>query len=243
MILDQPPIDDEIIDKFKPKRNWQYWFNNIFRSVDAHNALVNSHLALNPDFHWSRTKGNTPTVADGEVVEQWNVISNGMTFSATPTYYTNTTFSSQTGSARYINLAITSANSSDFIFKQKIAKGVSSLQNKDMTFSLGIKNNDSNPIDGLFYVGFDLDNNGTDDYTTTSKKFSIKSGMQNLNLQLRCPKIASENYNNQITFALKLNNLINSSNIDLFYIKPEISGYKTPAYVDHTIEKLRIDNR
>jgi hypothetical protein len=243
MMLDQPPIRDAMVGEEKPQRNWEYWFNAVFRSVNDYGALLNTHLVLNPDFHWSRVTANTPLTADGSFVEEWNVKSNSMGFIATPTFYTSTTDSSLTGSDRFVNFAINTPNTGEFKIYQTISKGLSALQNRTITFSASMKNNVAQTLKAKFYVGFDPNNDGTDEYFGESKAFNLQQGFRNLYAQVKCPKITTDNQTNNITYALKLYDLSGTPNFNLYFMKPEVSGYQTPIYVDHTLEKLRIDNK
>lgn len=243
MTLDQPPSDDNIVENFKPKRSWQYWFNMLHRVVHSHENLVNSHLVLNPDFNWSRTTGNTPVTADGEFVEEWYVAAGGMGFTISPFDYSSTQYSSQSGSQRFINVNISSANSNEFHIYQRNKKGVSALQNKDVTFSFAAKSNTVGAIRAKFRIEFDLNNDGIADYSVESKGFTIEPGFNKKFITLRCPEIAAESSNNYILYALTLYSVVSNTNFDLFYIKPELTGYDSPLYVDHTLEKLRIDNK
>jgi hypothetical protein len=241
--IDQPPIRDDIVEGKSPNRTWLYWFNSLFRAINDQGALLNTHLLLNPDFHWSRTTGNTPLTADGSFVEQWNIKSNGMTFAATPTYYTSTTDSSLTGSDRFVNMAISSPNSNEFSIYQTQSKGLSLLQNKTLTFSASLRNNIATELKAKFYIGFDTNNDGIDEHNSESRIFTIPQGFKNLFVSVKTPKITTDNQTNNITYALKLQNLSGIPNFNLYYIKPELSGYQTSIYVDHTLEKLRIDNK
>lgn len=243
MSLDQPPIDDSIVEQFKPKRNWVYWFNALHRSSISRDSLINNHLVLNPDFHWSRTNGNNPTTSDGEFVEQWSVSSEGMGFIISPFDYSTTQFNSQSGSQRYVNIVINAANSNKFHIYQRQKQGVSLLQNKDVTFSFAAKSNTLGAIRAKFRIDFDLNNDGTSDYFAESKEFLIEEGFNKKFITLRCPQINDENPNNHIWYDLILSSVVSGTNFDLFFIKPELTGYNSPLYVDHTLEKLRIDNK
>lgn len=239
---DPAPVYDKIIDDEKDLTyKWQSWINSLRDNIDAHNYLVNEHVVLNPDFNWSRTKGSTPTVADGEFVEEWNVKANGMTFSITPTFYTSTTNGSNSGSERYVNVDITVINTNEFILYQSVPKMLSAFESKTMTFSSSIYNNGA-AFNVKFYVGFDMTGGGTDSYSAESRNIRIDSGYNEINAQFRTPAVATDNQTNVITLAMKLVNLTNVVDADVFFIKPEFSREPTPLYVNHTIEKLKIDN-
>ena len=241
--INLPPIHDSVLKHDnKPTKEWQSWFDDVLRTINNHGFLYNDHLTVNPDFNWSRTKGNTPTVADGEFVEKWNVKANGMTFSITPTYYTSTQDSSLTGSERYVNVNITTVNSSDFIIYQLIPKKLSKFQGRKITLSAYIKNNDSNKLKAKFYIGFDLTGGGTDTYSAESKAVFVNPDSNEIFATIQCPKIDTDNQTNVITIAIKLFDLANPVDVDVYYIKPEISDSSTMLHVEHPLEKYKIDN-
>jgi hypothetical protein len=241
MVIFPPPVNDAITQNDKLTRNWLSWFNSLFSNSNQ-NISANSYFILNPDFNWSRTKGNTPTIADGEFVEKWNVKANGMTFSITPTYYTSTTNSSFTGSERYVNVAISSVNSNDFVIYQTVPKILSLLQNKKATLSASIYNHNTITVIAKFYIGFDLTGGGTDSYSIESGIVELKSGINDIFATVSCPKISVDNQTNIITIAVKLVQLGSAVNLDMFFIKPEVGEEKTMFHVEHTLEKLKIDN-
>lgn len=239
----KPPIFDDVLTKENsPTANWLNWFNEAHRTFEAHNNLINDALVLNPDFNWSRTKGNTPTTADGEFVEKWDVISNGMTFSITPTYYTATENSSLTGSERYVNVAITAFNSSDFEIYQSIPKRIAKFQNREVTISFAANNNNNSKVQAKFYIGFDTNNDGIDEYSASSKTVFLENGFDNFFVTIKTPAIAIDNQNNTVRIMMKLINISSSVDLDLYYIKPEFSNVMTALHVDHTLEKIKIDN-
>jgi len=236
------PIKDGVLSENAPTQPWQAWLNTIGIKINNHATLTNDSLLINPDFHWSRTKGNTPTTTDGEFVEKWNVKANGMTFSITPTFYTNTTYSSYTGSDRYVNITINTVNSNEFIIYQTINKELSLFQNRKITISSFALNNVANSFKCKFYIGFDLTGGGTNTYSADGKSLTIANGENDIVSTLTCPKVSTDNQTNVVTIALKLYDLVNPVNFNLYYIKPEVSETKTDLYVNHILEKLIIDN-
>jgi hypothetical protein len=236
------PLYDRMVENNYTSTNWFPWFTTLHRNIQHLNTLPNNHLVLNPDFHWSRTKGNTPTVADGEFVEEWDVRSNGMTFSITPTFYTSTQPSSLTGSQRYVNVDITAVNSNEFEIYQQIANKISKFQNKKITFTALIDNKETFSFKIKFYVGFDTNDDGTDDVTAISKAVHINPGVQEVMVLVETPKITADNQANKINLKLLCFDLTSPIEFDLFFIKPEFSVITTNLLVDHTLEKVLIDN-
>lgn len=244
--VDEPPIYDGLLKSDlsnESTHEWQQWFNTLQDAVSSHNNLSNSALTLNPDFHWSRTVGNTPTTSDGEFVEKWNVTSNGSSFTITPTFYTSTTDNANTGSQRYVNVAIPTPGVNDFEIYQDFANKLSKYEDQQIAVSALIKNNNANRHNIKFYVGFDTNNDGTDEFSITSKVIRILDNQkESLTAVFNAPSIITDNQNNTVTLKLLLSDMSAAVDIDIFYIKFEFSDHFTPLIVDHIIEKVRIDN-
>ena len=226
----------------KPSQQWQAWFIDIFNSINNSRALSNDPVTINPDFHWSRTKGNTPTTTDGSFVEQWNVKGGGMTYVITPTNYSSTSSGAGTGSARYAHVSITTVNGNEFSIYQSLPNRLSKLQGKNVTISSSIKNNLPSSVKCYFYIGFDLTGGGTDSYSGKSKVIYLSNGDNNINATISCPDIGVDNQTNIVTAAIKFYDLSGPVNLDIFYVKPEVSDSPTALHVDHSLEKYKIDN-
>jgi len=237
-----PPIHDNVLENNKPTIEWKNWFDSILQSLNNNTSLYNDHLVRNPDFNWSRAKGNIPTTVDGPFVEEWYVKGNSMIFKITPTAYSSTQDSSLTGSERYVNISITSVNSNEFIIYQLLYKKLSKLQNKNITFSARVKNNTVNSVKAKFYVGFDMTSDGTDEFSASSGAVYINDDTRDIYSTVKMPKIPTDNLTNRVTIALKLFDLTNPVNLDLYYIKPEIADKPTMLHVEHPLERYQIDN-
>lgn len=244
--LSQPPVFNELTkDNGLVHIDWQTWLNQIYDAVDNHGFLSNDHLVLNPDFHWSRTVGNTPTIGNGMFVEQWSVDVGGMTSTVTPTFYTSTINNAATGSQRYVNFDITAITSNNYEIYQEISNKLNKFEGKPISFSALIKNNGAKSIKLKFHVGFDIDNNGTEDVITESKAIFINPNVNRAELisaTFFCPVESSDNQNNKVLIKIIIYDVTDPFEFDLYFIKPEFSKFITPLYVDQTLEKLKIDN-
>jgi len=241
--LEEPPIYDGVLKETgEYALNWQNWINSIHGKIRTHDFNVNNHIPLNPDFHWSRIHGETPIVGDGETVDKWFVKSNGNSFTLTPTFYTDNTYTSATGSAHYINLTIPSALIADFEIYQTLANEVSKFQNKDIVASVLLKNNTSVSADIKFYIGYDMDNSGTDDYWDETSAMKITQADSLVYVVIPTTQISTNNQNHTISMKLLFTESSAAIDFDLFFIKFELTDQFSGIYVDHTFEKLRIDN-
>ena len=246
LTISQPPVFNKLISGSDLVQvDWQTWVNQIYDAVDNHGFLPNDHVVLNPDFNWSRTKGNTPTVGNGEFVEEWDVDVGGMTSTVTPTFYTATLNNALTGSVRYVNFDVTAITSNNYEIYQTIDDKMNKFHNKPINFSALIKNNGAKTIKCKFHVGFDTNKDGTEDIVTESRAIfinpnSIKAEL--ITVTFLCPTESSDNQNNRVYIKFIVFDVTDPFEFDLYFIKPEFSKFTTPLYVDQTLEKLKIDN-
>lgn len=237
------PIQDNPLKtngEFGPR--WRDWLNSIHSFISTHSFLNNNSHTINPDFHWARVNGGAPRTTDGEFMDNWFVKSNGSTFTITPTIYTNSYPSSQTGSKHYANINITTPTANDFEIYQSLPNYTARFQNKEISTQSLIQNNGSNRFTLRYYVGFDTNNDGTDEHFTRGKGIYVKPGINELGSLLKLPKVDDNNQNTTITLKLLATELNNPVDFNLFHVKFEDSDMPTPLFVDHTLEKLKIDN-
>lgn len=242
-IFNLPPIQDNALkENGEFNVRWRDWLNSIHSFINTHTYLNNNSHTLNPDFHWARVNGGAPKSTDGEFMDQWFVKSNGSTFTITPTIYTDSYPSSQTGSKHYANVAITTPASNDFEIYQSFPNYTSRFQNKDISTHSLIRNNGSNRFNLRYYIGFDTDNDGTDEHFIRGKAVHVVPGINEIGNNFKVPEVADNNQNTTITLKLLATELTDPVNFDLFHAKFEDSDMTTPLFVDHTLEKLKIDN-
>ena len=244
--ISQPPVSNKLLkDDDLIQVDWQTWLNQVYDALDNNAYLPNNHLVLNPDFNWSRTVGNTPTIGNGEFVEEWNIDTGGMTSTVTPTFYTSTANNSSTGSQRYVNFDVSAITANEYQIYQEVPNKLNKFQGKPISFSALIKNNGSSSIKIKFHVGIDVDNNGTEDVITESKAMfpAINAGKaETISATFLCPTESTDNQNNKVFIKMIVYDVSGAFNFDLYFIKPEFSTFITPLYVDQTLEKLKIDN-
>lgn len=244
--ISQPPIFNKIIKEDNLVHvDWQTWLNQVYDVVDNHSYIPNDHVVLNPDFNWSRTVGNTPTVGNGEFVEEWNIDAGGMTSTVTPTFYTSTANNALSGSERYVNFSVTAINANEYVIFQEIDNKLNKFNGKPISFSALIKNNGSDSVKLKFHVGFDVNNDGTEDVISESKAIfaGINAGKAELlSSTILCPTEPTDNQNNKVIIKMIVYDVSSPFDFDLYFIKPEFSKFVTPLYVDQTLEKLKIDN-
>jgi len=244
--VSQPPVFNRLTgDNDLVHVDWQTWMNQMYSAVDNNGLIPNDHPVLNPDFNWSRTVGNTPTVGNGEFVEQWDVDVGGMTSTVTPTFYTSTFNNARTGSERYVNFNVTAVTANEYQIYQEALNELNKFEGKTITFSSLIKNNGSNSNKLKFHVGFYVNNDGTEDFITENRGIFVSPSTGRAELitsTFQCPLESTDNQNNNVLIKLIVFDATAAFDFDLYFIKPEFSKFATPLYVDQTLEKLKIDN-
>jgi hypothetical protein len=240
-VLSNAPSEPKIVDgDGKLTQTWQNWINDLKKHVFRSNSLKNDHNVLNPDFNHYGTTRST----DGEVCKPWQIKANGLTFTATPTAYTSTADNADTGSKQFINVDITAAAGQEFELFQKLTNQLSKYQKKSVTILAKVKNNGSFRLPIYFYIGVDTNNDGNDDFNSTSGRFFIEdNGIANtVTATFKVPEIAADNQNNKVTVRVSVGPISSPINFDILYVKDEFSDKPTVLQVDHTLEKIRIDN-
>lgn len=180
--------------------------------------------------------------ADGEFQDKWFAKSNGSTFKITPTVYTDSYPSSETGSKHYAHVEVTTPTSNDFEIYQKFPNYTTRFQNKNIAAHTIIKNNTSTRFKMRYYVGFDTNTDGTDEHFVRGKSSLLKEGINYLNDLLQTPEVASHNQNTLVTLKLLATDLTDPVDFNVYASKFEDGEKTTSLFVDHTLEKLKVDN-
>jgi len=233
-------------DNFIISPTYERFFNSIRVQLNDIVSRGFPTLTLNPDFNWARD-GITPvTQADGDNVafnEQWYVNgAAGNTYTITPTAYPNNSTNTPTGSKYFINVAISDLVNTLTLYNVNYNSDFNSaqqIQNQKIVFSSYIKNNTNDAIALQFGVQLE-------DLTTFSSK--IVNLLPGFNF-VAMPPIDIPDYsalslpgNAFAQLQLKfIPNSVTSANVDISYIKAEISSLATNLTVNHIEQKVLID--
>ena len=242
------PYQYELVDSSNGKLASQFeiFMTRVNENANQLMAVPSSALTLNPDFNFTRTKGTTPTTqADGddaEFVEQWNVVgaTGGNTYTITPTAYTLPA-ENLTGSKFFVNVNISAMpNAPIYFYNVNYSSDFDTAilyQRRQIALSMQINNNLSTQPLVRFRAVTDISNQ-----TTTGRALYIKPGLTNVGDTLDLPELdaASGDFTQ---LQLVIEDLGGpSADIDLKYIKAEIGSNSYNLGVNHTLEKLKIDN-
>jgi len=249
-----PAIIDSTIPALKNQNSqmtidpdWQKWFQQVNDRVNVNNYYGNPSVLLNSDFYWNRGVTSPVTQADGDGAyfsEKWQV------FGASSADYTITkeTFDGnspdQIGSTNYINVYIANYTSGSLYLyqRQSGAQFLRRYQQRVMNFSLQAFNNQNVSIRLLLEIYFYFD---TGHASYSQAVFFLEPGENEISSIINTEFIGSNSVGASpyVDFRLNivgLNN--NTADFDLIYLKTEIADQPTILYVDHALEKTRIDN-
>lgn len=226
---------------------WQKWFQNVHNITSATNYYGYPSVCLNSDFYWNTAIANPVTQAAGDGAffsEKWQVQGAAVaTYTLTRTTFTGND-ADQTGSTVYVNVAVTAWTGAAFYFYQRQAGAqfLRRYQGRNLFLSAKIRNNNSESIQMIFDVFFYYD---TSSASFLSKELTIHSGENYLSSLIKPDMLTGLTIGGApyVEFRLKFVTLPSSvADIDMIYIKAEMADYPTPLYVDHALERPRIDN-
>lgn len=201
-------------------------------------------VLLNSDFNFLSTAGTTPTTqADGdnfEFIKQWDVVgATAANYTIAPTAYPNNS-SIKTGSKYFLHLAVTSFNGDPFYFYQRQLNTVRKYQNRPMTYSIYINNNQSETVAVRcsIYSYFD-----TGDQLQEGGALYLKPGMNDLTSTINTISIKDKTIgaNDYTEFRLNFIDLNSgTADLDIYWVKCEFGKTATPLNVDHYAEEARL---
>ncbi|RTL14558.1 MAG: hypothetical protein EKK56_00955 [Flavobacteriaceae bacterium] len=256
--ISNPPSKDLFVDKTilgddTNHRNWIQFMNQVASQINLPNYYGNPSECLNSDFNWQRGIATPVTQANGDgayISEKWQIHGAAVaTYTITSTQYAATA-DYQSASKYYEHVVVSNyagnGTLSDFYIYQQTTTGSNFLrlyQLQILNFSTLIVNNQTAAINMKFEILFHYDGSADDLYE--SNTFDLTPGENYMASDLITSSIANKTVGAgaYVQFRLvfcKLN--ANTADIDVRYIKCEIANQPTALYVDHALEKTRIDN-
>jgi len=246
--LSSLPIHDSVLtqDSKTLSHLYELYFSRVQNNINATLGIPNPSETINPDYNFIRTKGLTPTTqADGddaEFVEQWNVVgaTGGNMYTLTPTAYPSDS-SNLLGSKNYVNVSITAMPTAPIYFYNVNYSSdfntAFKYQEKNLTFSAQISNNTSNRTKIRFSVYTD----GTGDIYNSGAIF-LDPGLNKIskNIQVGSLNPGSGSFSQLRVLVDDLGGA--SADFDLQYVKVEFGENPSLLGINHTLEKIRIDN-
>lgn len=239
---------DVINEDGKISTEYQRFFQNNHLYT---NSLKNRSFpctTLNPDFNILSANGTTPVSEgspnDTEFVKKWFLWSDGglNDFLLTPTAY-SATEQGITGSLYYINMQITTLDEPLYIYNVNYSttgqfNGAGLYSGEQLAISAAVYNNNPNTPKVRFSV---MLSDGTE---IESPGLFMQPGMNNVYSVLQMPDFSAVNMG-LVPYAqirLKFEDIyVSNTNLDIYYVKCELSNYATPLQINH-IEQILICN-
>jgi hypothetical protein len=229
---------------------YEGFLNGLQRSASSLLNRSFPSVTLNPDFNLLSANGLNPvTPAQGsnfEALKNWFVVNGGggNNYTMTPTAYTQLQYAG-TGSRYYLNMQIPSLDSPLYLYNLNYSltdqfNNVGAYNRKKLTFSTIIKNN-SSVTSKLRFSAFI---NPTSETVNGGAMF-VKPGFNELATTISIPELkdipigsgayAQLRFNIEDTYDQPLD-------MDLYYLKAELSNFATPLEVNHVLENLVCNN-
>ncbi len=223
--------------------NWQKYMQQLTDDANLNNYYGFPSVAVNSDFYWN-TGVASPITTDTYFSEKWLVFgAASATFTLTQESFSPSS-TDQIGSNTYINIDVSSYTSGDFYLYQR-QNGDNMLrrfQGRLINYSLLAFNNQNKTINLSLEIFFN--------YDPTSETFKqgivqLVPGVNELAGSINTTFLGDRviGAGAYVDFRFRFVDLIDgTANFNLIYLKPELSDQPTILYVDHALERTRIDN-
>lgn len=225
--------------------NWQKYLQQLTNASNVNNYYGNPSVLLNSDFYWNRGTTSPVTQADGDgayISEKWQVHGAGVaTYAITQEAYVGNS-SDQIGSTTYLNVNVSAFAGGEFYLYQRQtgAQFLRRYQSRRLNLSMLAFNNQGSSTNLSLEVFFFFDPFSA---TYTGQMILLKDGENELSDIINTPFIGDNavGAGAYVEFKLRFGS-VGAANFDINYIKAEIADEPTILYVDHALEKSRIDN-
>lgn len=227
--------------------NWQKWMQQLTDNSNVNNYYGNPSVLLNSDFYWNRGIATPVTQGSGNGAffsEKWQVQGAAVaTYTITQEAFPGND-SDQIGSTTYIKVDAEDFTTGDFYLYQRQtgSQFLRRYQKRRLNLSLLAYNNTETATLLNFEVFYHFDPTNA---TYTGQAIFLQPGSNELAGVIDTPYIGDTavGAGAYVEFRLRFGNLgVNKANFNLTYIKAEMADQPTVLYVDHALEKTRIDN-
>lgn len=227
------------------------FLNSVYRSASS---LLNRSfpcILLNPDFNILSANGLSPVTpaqgSDYEVISNWFLINGGGAndYTITPTLYTQIQYAG-TGSRYYLNVQVPTLDSPLYLYNLNYSltnqfNSVGAYNRKKITFSAIIRNNSTEDQK----VRFSMYINPTGE-TVQGRGIFLQPGMINeIATTIDVPDLNNVDISTDAyaQFQFNIEDIYGQPmDMDIFYLKAELSNYATPLEVNHILENLLCTN-
>ncbi len=232
--------------------NWTKWTNNLQNVVDSSDYYGFPSICLNSDFNFMSGVPASITQGDGDGAlwaQLWSIHGAAVaTYTISHSNYASTDYD-PTGSLYYVNFNISNytgnGSLNDFYGYQE-QDGLQFLlqfENRIISLSCLVNNLQSKSINAKLQIYFYF--NGSTPRVYDGNTFQIPPGISEVSDQITTDDLSQYTVGASpyVQFRLVFCDLGDATaNINLSYIKAEISDNATVLYVDHFLEQTRIAN-
>lgn len=250
------PVTEIVIQK-KPEgdldnnQSWIQFHNAVANQINSAAFYGNPSELLNSDFNFNVGVPTPVTQADPDgtyISEKWQVHGAAVaTYSFEHVAYGTTDYD-PTGSLEYMHFTITNysgdgSNSDFYIYQQRDgSQYLRQYQERIISCSLNFNNNQNAAVFCRFEIYFFYD--GSTPEVFQGKNFSLAPGQNEISDTIQTPTISGKTIGGapymQTRFVFcTLNN--NTADLNGLYLKTELAEQATVLYVDHALERVRID--
>lgn len=227
--------------------DWQKWLQQLTTLTNVNNYYGNPSVLLNSDFYWNTGVASPVTQADGNGAffsEKWQVQGAAVAnYSLAQTAFAAND-ADQIGSTTYIHVTVSSYSSGDFYLYQRQtgSEFLRRYQGRLLNFSLLANNNQNKTIKLKLEIFFY--------FNPTSVAYSegtvlLNPGQNELSSAINTNFIGTTavGASPYVEFRLRFSDLVDgTADVNLIYLKAEMADQPTVLYVDHALERTRIDN-
>lgn len=227
--------------------NWQKYLQQLTNAANVNNYYGNPSVLLNSDFYWNTGVSSPVTQADGDgafISEKWQVHgAAAATYTIAQEAYAGNS-SDQIGSTTYLNVEVPAYTIGDFYLYQRQAGSqfLRRYQSRRLNLSMLGFNNQNKSVNLNLEVFFFFD---PASITYTGQTILLDENEFELSDIINTDFIGNTavGAGAYVEFRLRFGDLGNgTANFDINYIKAEMADEPTILYVDHALERTRINN-
>lgn len=231
----------------KTNSEWQKWLGQVKDQLNNNNYYGYPSVLLNSDFYWNKAIATPVTQADPDGTyfsEKWQVHGSAVaTYTLTQTAFPANN-SDQIGSITYIRVQVSAYTAGDFYLYQRQtgSEFLRRYQNRSISFSILANNTTTNTLKVQLEIFIFFDP------TSVIKKQAViflDPGETETASIIKTEPIAptAVGAGAYVEFRLRFISLEgNPADFNLIYLKAEMADQATVLYVDHALERTRIDN-
>lgn len=225
--------------------DWSKWFNNITTRINSNNYYGNPSELLNGDFNWNSGINSPITQASGDGAhfsERWQVQGAAVATYSIGYVPWDANSSDQIGSIYYIDVNVTSFGGGIFYLYQRQtgSQYLRRIQNRRLNFSVVIENTGTQTVQASATIFLFLN---PDTKVFSGSTVFLSSGQNQYSTIINTSSLSDSIIGANPYVEYRLNFLSPSAQtMKITYFKVEIADTATVLYIDHAIERLRINN-